>query len=416
MKILHISTSDRVGGAAIAAYRMNEAMNDYGIESHLLVMNKTTSGPMLFSISDGRGKFFKILYNLCYSFSFHLKKNVLHPRGLFSLGCFHSYHLTHFEEVQNADIIYVHWINNFFLGVRELERILSLGKPVVFFMHDMWLLTGGCHYAFSCNGFQFSCAKCPNIGRDSVNFIAKYILQKKKRLASYDNIYLMSPSQWMDGCVKESVLFGNRKRVVVPNTLNVSRFSFIDKSIARRVLGLPLDKQLILFAADGGTNNEYKGWHLLKDALMQINKSDIGLMILGNHLSSQESSMIPHSVYSLGKIVDECSLALLYSAANIYVTSALVESFGQTIVEAQACGTLVVGFNTGGIPDIITHKVTGYLAKPGDVVDLKYGILWALSNCEKKSVKMALQDSVRCKFSYETVVKLHVNFWSEIIN
>ncbi len=414
MKVLHISTSDRIGGAAIAAYRMNEAMNANRIESRMLVMNKTTSDSTISSIADYRRKSFKLLYNLYYSLSFHLKKKILLPHNLFSFGYLHSYHLTHLEEVRDADIIYIHWINNFFLGIRELEHLLLLGKPVIFFMHDMWLLTGGCHHAFSCSGFQLSCAKCPDIGRRSIDFIARYGLRKKKKIAAFDNMYIMSPSQWMNECVEKSVLFKDKERIIVPNMLNISRFSFVDKSVARQILGLPLDKQLILFAADGGTANSYKGWHFLKNSLKQINERELGLVVLGNHLSLDECSVIPYPVYSLGRITDECALPLLYNAVDIYVTSSLVESFGQTIVEAQSCGTLVVGFNTGGIPDIIIHKKTGYLAELGSIEDLKEGICWALDNCDNEDLKVALRESVKSKFSYETVVEQHVNFWNKI--
>lgn len=416
MKVLHISTSDRIGGAAIAAYRMNEAMNSNCIESRLLVMNKITTDLTVLSITDYKRKSSKFFYSLYYPLSFYLKRKLLLPHGLFSLGFLHSYHLTLLEEVQNADIIYIHWVNNFFLGIKELKRLLELGKPIIFFMHDMWLLTGGCHHAFSCTGFQYSCTKCPNIRRKSLKIIAKYGLQGKKRITRFNNLFIMCPSQWMSECVEKSVLFKNKERIVVPNMLNTSRFSFIDKTIAREILGLPLDKKMILFAADGGTANIYKGWHFLKESLKLINESEVGLVILGNHLSYEECSELPYPVYSLGKISDEYTLPLLYNAVDIYVTSSLVEAFGQTIVEAQSCGTLVVGFNIGGIPDIITHKKTGYLAQPGSAEDLKNGICWALDNYDNEEMKIALRTSVKSKFSYKTVVKQHTDFWSKIID
>ena len=369
MKVLHISTSDRQGGAAIAAYRLNEALQNEGVDSKMLVYNKITLNPTVERFSSFCSIWEKLFYKPLIPLRTLIKEKMLHNVVTFSMGRYWSCRIHNLPLVQEADIIYIHWINGGFLTVKEIESILKLGKPTFIFLHDMWLLTGGCHYAFSCQKYYSLCNECPTINRTSVKWICKYVFKNKERLKNYSNLHLISPSHWMDDCVGKSALFHHVDRMIIPNLLNTVRFSPIDKIVARQLLQLPLNTQLILFAADSGTQNPYKGWPLLKKALGRMSGLNMAIVVLGNFLCPDEISSFPFASYSMGKISDEYSLTLLYNAVDVYVTSSLAESFGQTIIEAQACGTIPVGFDLGGIPDIIEHEKTGYLAREKDIED-----------------------------------------------
>lgn len=414
MKVLHISTSDRQGGAAIAAYRLNEALQNEGVDSKMLVYNKITLNPTVERFSSFCSIWEKLFYKPLIPLRTLIKEKMLHNVVTFSMGRYWSCRIHNLPLVQEADIIYTHWINGGFLTVKEIESILKLGKPTFIFLHDMWLLTGGCHYAFSCQKYYSLCNECPTINRTSVKWICKYVFKNKERLKNYSNLHLISPSHWMDDCVGKSALFHHVDRMIIPNLLNTVRFSPIDKIVARQLLQLPLNTQLILFAADSGTQNPYKGWPLLKKALGRMSGLNMAIVVLGNFLCPDEISSFPFVSYSMGKISDEYSLTLLYNAVDVYVTSSLAESFGQTIIEAQACGTIPVGFDLGGIPDIIEHEKTGYLAREKDIEDLKDGILWALSHSEDEAIKKNMIDSVSNKFSYKIVTEQHMRKWNMI--
>lgn len=167
---------------------------------------------------------------------------MLHNVVTFSMGRYWSCRIHNLPLVQEADIIYIHWINGGFLTVKEIESILKLGKPTFIFLHDMWLLTGGCHHAFSCQKYYSLCNECPTINRTSVKWICKYVFKNKERLKNYSNLHLISPSHWMDDCVGKSALFHHVDRMIIPNLLNTVRFSPIDKIIARQLLQLPLNQ------------------------------------------------------------------------------------------------------------------------------------------------------------------------------
>ena len=411
MKIVHISTSDRIGGAAIAAYRLNEAMRLIGLDSKMLVASKLSDNNDVYSIADLKGKQYKFIYDIIYSLTFHVKQYLLRPLGFFSLASFFSFHISRLALLKEADVIYIHWTNNSFISLHEIKRILNLGKPVYFFMHDMWLITGGCHHSFTCSQWKNKCAVCPNIQRKFFQNISQYVFDKKKSLPS--DIHIITPSHWLTNCVKDSALFASADVVTIPNLLNTVTFRLIDRKIARAILGLPLEQKLILFAAAGGSANIYKGWNMMERISDSLFKEKIGIVLLGNRLSDDSCNL---DIYSVGKLHDEYSLALLYNAVDVYVSPTMAESFGMTLIEAQACGTPVVAFNVGGVPDTMEHKLTGYLAELGNVDDLLRGIKWAFENTNNRTWREVSHAHVDKLYSYQKIANLHIENLSKVRN
>lgn len=412
MKVVHISTSDRNGGAAIAAFRLNEAMCAHQIDSKMLVYQKKSNNNNVISIS---GHFLKLRYLYHFYLSLVFKRFVLKAPFAFSFGLGKVPNISQYDLLLEADVIYIHFVNCGFLNLNEIDTILSLGKPVIFFMHDMWLLTGGCHYSFECAKYASHCYDCPNIGRKQwKNIVAFNFKEKNKKISSHPNVYIVAPSLWLTNCAKNSSLFKEKIVSCISNLLNTNIFRPTDKQKAREYYNLPLNKKLILFGADGGSKNRYKGWQYLKEALRKIDDLDVEVVVFGNKLDHNAAEEIPFATHSVGHIANIESLVLLYNAVDVFVTPSLAEAFGQTVFESQACGTLVVGFDVGGIPDLIKHLKTGYLAKYMDSTDLALGIKWALANKEDISLTNRMRKYVIDHFSYEVVVQKHLNMWQSI--
>lgn len=404
MKVVHISFSDKRGGAAIAASRLNEAMQSDGINSCMLVLDRQSTEPSVVRVGDGKKRAFAQIFSALEDV--YLKRKYM-PFGTFSLANF-GFNLFANREVQEADVIYLHWVNAGLLSLNGIRKILSLNKPVIWFLHDMWPMTGGCHHSFDCEQYKTHCYKCPNLSSSVKKDISFSAFKKKMRvLLPYSNLFIITPSIWLGECAKESFLFKDRKITVIPNTINVAVFKSIEKTLAREILNLPQDKRLILFGADTGVNNPYKGWSFLCNALQYISVENTEVVVFGNKLNVEQEKVIPFSVHSMGRLEDNYSLVLLYSAVDVFVTPSLAESFGQTTIEAQACGTMVVGFNIGGIPDLIKHMDTGYLANYKDEKDLASGIEWALQQGDNKNLLKQLRCWVVNNFSYRSVVKKH---------
>lgn len=401
MKVLHLSTYEKKGGAAIAAFRLNEAMKSSGIDSDMLVCRVSTrsqGNPYMHNPRITKMK--QSFLSHCSQF---IQKYLLKSEFIFSLG-YCGVGVSQLAKVREADVIYIHWINHNFLSIKEISRILKLGKPVVLFMHDMWTITGGCHHSFECRKYETACADCPGISNVLFKNVVSGTYSRKHRLmAPYENLYIMSPSEWLSDCVKASALFKKRFLATVPNTVDTRVFKPHDKKESRQILNLSQSKKYILFVANGGNNNPHKGWTYLKEALALLKTPDVEIIMLGGGGDSDLS------VRTVGYVRNEDSIVLLYNAVDVLVSSSLAESFGLTILEALACGTIAVGFDVGGIPDLIKHKQTGYLAKYKDSADLANGIDWALNDQEKAERRRELSEFVMQHFSYEAVARKHLD-------
>lgn len=412
MNIVHISTTDKIGGASIAAFRLNEAMRKNGITSRMLVSKKVSVDN---SVHTRLGLSGKMKYYLFYYISYLVKIKLLRSSYPFSMG-FLGTKISKLSLIKDADIIYIHWINNGYLSIKEMGRILSLGKPVILYMHDMWFITGGCHHSFSCDKYALNCNNCPIIRNKYLKFVSRCVLNSKsKYLKGHENLHIVTPSVWLANCVKQSSLFCENSITVIPNTLNTDLFKPCDKQTARHILNLPLEKKLLLFAADGNSSNPYKGWGYLKEALLKMNIPDLEIVVFGNSIDFESEQEIPYKIHSMGYLHDESSLILLYNAVDVYVTPSLAESFGQTVFEAQACGASVVGFNVGGIPDLIKHLKTGYLVKYMDSDDLASGIKWAIEHSGDMNFVKYTRDFIKNNFSYDIVVDKHGQMFANTV-
>lgn len=380
MKIVHINYSDSEGGAAIAASRHCEAMRRAGIDSHMLVLNKKRKYPLYVSsiFKDKRKEKIEtfILVKTAQLFS-----KLFQTIATFSFP-FYTVSISKHPLIREADIIYLHWVAGSMLSTKEIERILKLGKPVRWYMHDMNPITGGCHHSFDCVKYQMECKKCPLIKkRPPIVDISTYqFRQRIKRWSKYKNLEAYAPSTWLGDCIRKSSIWKGHNITVFPNVIDTDKFHPEDKNSAKKILNINTSKKIILFGA-ADINNPYKGWAYMREALNQLNPDIYEAIIFGEENSSIKKDLAIET-YFTGYLYDEISLILIYNAADVFVSSSLAENYPNVIMEAMACGTPCVGFNIGGIPDQIKHKVNGYLAKSKDANDLANGIKYV---CESNS-------------------------------
>lgn len=373
MKVVHVANNDMSGGASRATFRLHEAMNRHGINSTLLVLHKY--GADLQTISP-----FTFFNHLFLSFYVRIERMMLvkyNVKGTFSIARF-GFDVSKLSCLKEADIIFLHWINECMLSVKDIERILLLGKPVYFYMHDMWALTGGCHHSFECTKYERHCGECQLLGSKMKNDLSFILHEKKYAMWNKGDIAVITPSRWLGECARRSVLFRNKSVSVIPNLLDTDIFKPIDGGLAREKLGLPMDKKLILFVAIAGVENVYKGWGYLTNSLNLIDQNQAEVVVVGSGYDENVVSSLSMHVHFLGKITSDELMTYVYSSADVFVSPSLADNFPNTIAESMACGTPVVGFNVGGIPDMIIHKYNGYLAQLKSVDDLACGINWVL--------------------------------------
>lgn len=412
MNIIHISTNDFTGGGAgKAAFRLHSAMLKQGINSKMLVLNKQTKNDSVIPLGTSVMIRVRMIINIIID---RLILFRYHPYASFSVAS-SGFHLRKHKLLKDADIIYIHWINHGFLSIKEVAEIFRLGRPVFWFFHDMWPITGGCHHSFDCVKYMDSCNACPILQKhSSENDISCKIFQYKLKLwLQYNNLHIITPSNWLSKCTQSSRLFGNGRLSinVIPNTIDPHIFFPKENMFCREYFSLSKSKKIILFGAHLAVNNPYKGWNYMHKALQNLkHRDDVVAVILGSKVNQDIINSIPIPVVNIEPISDESILSMLYSAVDVFVSPSLADNFPNTIVESMACGTPVVGFNVGGIPDLIKHKVTGYLAEYKNANDLSVGIEWVLSKHKSYfNTRLFIMETL----SPEVVVEQHKSIWEK---
>lgn len=377
MKILHLNKSDINGGAARAAYRIHHALKKSNIDSCMKVDHKS-SGDWTVQKSHGLTLELRVKINQLLSkiIGLLLKTNnpIIHSLSLFSAG--------KVAEINNSDmdIVHLHWVQGEMLSIVEISKIK---KPIVWTLHDMWAFCGAEHYTFD-ERYMSAYSKNNRSSYEQGVDINRWIWSRKKKYWK-EPIHIVTPSHWLAECVKQSALMRDWPVSVIPNAINTDSWLPIDKIEARRLLNLPSNKKLLLFGAMGGENDPRKGFDLLLIALQQLKKNriDIELIVFGQ-LEPEKPFDLGLSVHYMGYVHDDVSLRLLYSAADIMLIPSRQDNLPNTGVESLACGTPVVAFNICGLPDIVKHMQTGYLAEAFKVDDFVKGILWILEDEERQ--------------------------------
>ena len=414
MRILLLNTTDINGGAARAAYRLHQGLNRIGVQSQMLVQEKFSSDTMVQApgnrVEQGiaRGRIsFDALPLKCYSQT---------RKANFSLQWLPERIALQVTNL-NPDVINIHWTGSAFL---RWETLTKFKQPVVWTLHDMGAFTGGCFYAHDCRGYTASCGKCPQLGSHRERDLSRWVWRRKAKAWRNLDLTVVSPSRWLAKCAGESSLFGDVTIKVIPNGVDVNKYRPITKSVARELLGLAQDKHIIMFGSFNATSDRRKGFHLLQPALQSLSQSGWGdkaqVVVFGASHGSNSPELGFKTDY-LGTLKDDLSLALAYSAADVFVLPSLQENLANTVIEALACGTPCVAFDIGGMPDMIEHEANGYLVKPLQVEDLAAGIAWVLDNPERrKKLSDNAREKVVQEFTQEIQANRYLRLFEEIKN
>lgn len=389
-----LNNSDSVGGAAKAAFRLNDIMNQSGVESLLLVREKNSKNKRVVLVN---GRFNKIINRIRVHLEFlPLKFFPDRKRNIFSSSIVPD-NLIKIIKKNNPDIVHIHWIGS---GFMKLENLQKINKPIVWTLHDSWPFTGGCHVPFDCKKYQIHCSKCPALNSSRENDLSKYVWQRKKDIYKNINLTIVSPSNWMASCARFSSLLGNKNIVVIHNSIDENIFFRIDKDKAREFFELDKNKKYILFSGD--INDDNKGFNYLLDSYNLIKKeiNNLEILVIGNN-----KEKIIEGVKFIGNIGDEKILNMIYNAVDIVSIPSIQENFSNTAIESLASGTPILCFDIGGMSDIVKQKDNGYLATPFDISDFSNGIKYILSNSFLIDSKSIFDK----KFQFEEYKKLYEN-------
>ena len=415
LKVLIVNTSERKGGAAVAASRLLEALNSFSlgegrgesvVQAKMLVRDKQTQSPHVVEHPRQiRLRWAFLWERLMIWLRLHLNRKRLFEIDTARCGA----DITKLPEFKEADVIHLHWVNQGMLSLKQIRKILDSGKRVVWTMHDIWPATAICHLTASqggdnCRQFETECKACPLFTTPST--LTHKVWRRKQQLLEGRRITFVACSEWLAGEARKSALLKGQTVMSIPNPIDTHVFHPGDRRAARRALGLPEEGKMILFVAQSATN-PYKGMQYLIEACRMNSSDNVFVAILGGHAEELEGQL-PLRSYAMGYVSDEQRMVQVYQAADVFVLPSLSENLPNTIMEAMACGVPCVGFNVGGIPEEIEHLKTGYVAAYRDGADLARGLHWVLHEADCDALSKACVEKVTQCYSQQSVAKKYL--------
>ncbi|MDP3697330.1 MAG: glycosyltransferase [Candidatus Taylorbacteria bacterium] len=399
MNILQINTVDSRGGAAKIAHSLKKELGKRGHKISMFVGRKYSDEKNIKLLNDVRSFSGKVRKKLAY----WLANDV---------DVFSSDHILKTPEFKQADIVHCHNLHSYYFNLGTLKKISQL-KPVVWTFHDMWPITAHCGHAFNGvmqnNGFF----TCPSL--DIFPPIAwhneKYLESRKDKIYKNSNFYIVTPSKWLAEKVKQSVL-KDKPLSVIYNGIDTSVFKPLDKQECRQSLVLPQDKQIILIIAKGGASNPWKGGSYAQEAIKAfIGDSRAFFVDLGGN-----TNLSSNGVKMVSFVVNQETLAKYYSAADMLLYPSIADNCPLVVLEAMACGLPVVAFKTGGIPELVEHKVSGYIAEYKNADDLETGIKYLLDLPPQEMEKMRQYaiNKIRVGFTVEKMTDQYLELYQRL--
>jgi glycosyltransferase involved in cell wall biosynthesis len=245
----------------------------------------------------------------------------------------------------------------------------------------------------------------------------------KQKARTYKNISftIVAPSKWMAESVGKSKLLSSKETINIPNTLDTEIFKPLSQSQSREGLGLSPDKFILMSGFMPSRKDMHKGTSYLIEALEifihdhQMDKDNIELVIFGNR-DTKNIPEFPVKTTFLGTISAEERLAMCYSAADVFLAPSLEDNLPYTVMESLACGTPVVGFTTGGIPDMVQHQISGYLAGYRSSADLAAGISWVFHHPQRELLRSNARLYVEDNFSEMKIANRHIELYHSLLN
>lgn len=416
MRVLIINTFETKGGAAVAGKRLLLALQKNGFDVSLLVNEKKTDDNFVFSpFSTGLKKYISLLYFFLERLEIFVA-NRFSRKNLFAVSTASAgFDITDSEIVRQADIIHIHWINQGFLSLKSIKKLVETGKPIVWTMHDMWPVTGICHHSRECTNYSEKCGNCMFLQKPDKKDLSYKVFKKKKKYLKNKGIHFVACSEWLKKRAEISKIANGNFVTNIPNPIDTDLFCPGNKSEARKKFGLPEDKKLLLFGALIASDKR-KGIDYLIEAtkLLADLKNEVELVYCGE-IKGELPSEFGLKAHSLGYVSNQADIVSMYQAVDCFVIPSLEENLPNMIMESMSCGVPCVGFNIGGIPEMIQHLETGYVAEYKSAADFSTGIRHILSNINDDKLKTANRKFVLNNYSETAVANKYFDIYKSCL-
>ena len=281
---------------------------------------------------------------------------------------------------EKPDIVHLHWLGDGALNWSELDQFKV---PVVWTLHDPWAFTGGCHYPAGCRRFMLNCGECPQLGSRQLHDLSWWNLRRKKRNVDAVSRWI-APSRWMGVLASQGGILMADRLKVIPNGLDGQLYKRLNGQAARLRLGIA-DDMVVLVTGAADLSEPRKGVYILPEMLRKLQgmiSRRVVVLMVGE--VGELSGIWPAEFIWTGSLSTTEELSEVYSMADVFILPSLQDNLPNVVLEALACGCPTVGFNSGGLTDIISNGVTGWVADRIDAGGLALAIYhWLLTGTDR---------------------------------
>lgn len=399
MRVTHVCTHDGVGGAARSARRLHAALRDAGVDSRMVVARRTTDDPDVTEHRPLADRFGGAARRVARGVARRLRPAP--PPGprfeIFSRDLRDSSGLG--PERYPADLHVFHWVAGFADSGAAAARFAARG-PVVWRLSDMAPFTGGCHYDAGCGRFAEACHACPQLHPADRGLAARNLRRKAAALDAItpDALVVVGQSRWITEESKRSRLLGRFRHETIPNGVDTDTFR-PDAAAGRASLGA--DRPVIAAVAQSFRGGR-KGFDLFAAAIAKLApavREACDVVVIG-----KTPGDLPAGFRSLGEIDDPAGLAAAYAAADLFVCPSRQDNLPNTVLESLACGTPVVAFDVGGLPDLVTDGVDGHLVPPFETGAMAARLTELLGDADRRR---AMGHAARRKVEADFTLAVH---------
>ena len=407
MKVLHLNAGDQwmTGGTGVAVDRLHRGLRRAGIDSRVVYGYAQVESPY----TEVLPRSWRLLERLLGEVTSRLGLNEIQ-------NVVSTLKIKKTPRYEDADLLHLHCLHGQFISYLALP-FLAADKLTVFTLHDMWAFTGHCTFSYGCTRFQTGCGRCPHpevyppLKRDSTR------LEWKLKNWVYRRVrpVFVAPSRWQAEQARQGML-KDFKIHYIPYGVDTEVYRPLDPERCRSVLGIPAGKRVLMSCAVS-VSDRRKGGDLLEEALKGLPtslKAETVLILMGH--GGEAFQDLGLETVNLGYVAGDPLKVVAYSAADLFLFPTRAESFGIVSIESQACGTPVVSFRVGGVPEHVRSGVTGYLAEPENVRQFRDGVLRLLEHgAGRDRMRGQCRALVEREYSLEGHVGHHIALYRDVL-
>ena len=331
-------------------------------------------------------------------------------------GCFSPFATRKMIELIDKfkpDVVHLHELHGYFININGIVNHLKKKKiPTVWTFHCEFMYTGKCGYSYDCEQWKTECVQCPQLRDYPTSWVfdrtTVMFNEKKQLFKDFDSMQIVTPSHWLADRVRQSFL-KNKPINVIYNGIDVER-TFVPRDVEdlRKKLNIRSKYVIVTIAPD--LMSDRKGGNWVLEVAKTLVSTDITFVMVG---VEKPEEILMSNVIAIPRVNDKNLLAQYYSMGDYFLLTSKKETFSLVCAESLACGTPIIGFNSGA-PTEVAPAGYGYFVDYGNVEQLSIAIISCLNNPSTFKSRQQCSFYAQSNFSKKTMIDAHIELYSAI--